>query len=269
MNVADQRLARAVRNAAVFGLDDVAVSVGVTCETVVETLLRLPARGRCDEMWTETMKRPISVRSPDVKTLLRRLPPGLVRVSADNHLPFSGSAGWAQRRADDPGASRAAIAAAVCGDAALRRDKAAAHPRCPPMMLERLAGNSSWWVRSSVAGNTSSGPGIIQRLVDDIWFEATIAAARNPLCPPWTLQRLAAHGFEKVREAAAANPAMPPDTLRRLAGDDAAVVRSAAQEALGMPPPRPGCGHSAGSYIQRARRRLPKTNPTGNDQSNR
>ena len=118
MNDADRQLARAVRNAAVFGLDDVAVSLGVTCDAAAETLLRLSARGRCDEMWAETMKRPINVRSPDVKTLLRRLPPGLVRAAVDNQLPFSGSAGWAQRRVGDPGASRAAIAT-VCGDAAL------------------------------------------------------------------------------------------------------------------------------------------------------
>ena len=262
MNDADRQLARAVRNAAVFGLDDVAVSLGVTCDAAAETLLRLPARGRCDEMWAETVKRPVNVRSPDVKTLLRRLQPGLVRVSVDNHLPFSGSAGWAQRRADDAGPTRAAIAAGACGDA-FRRYKAAGHPRCPPMMLERLAGDSSWGVRSQVAANTSSGPGIIERLLDDIWFDVTIAAARNPLCPPWTLQRLAGHGFEKVREAAAANPAIPSDMLQHLARDHDVGVRSAAQEALGMPPPRPGCGHSAGSYIQRARRRLPKTNPTG------
>ena len=130
---------------------------------------------------------------------------------------------------------------------------AAANPRCPPELLERLASDMSPNVCAAVASNPASSPELLQQLRTETQWPVPVslagnpntateilaeladrdtitqsAVASNPSTDRDTLWHLARSHDIDVRRGVALNPLCPPDILQKLVSDnDYRVVETA------------------------------------------
>ena len=74
------------------------------------------------------------------------------------------------------------VARVLQPNATQRRD-AAEDPRTSAKVLVHLAGDTSWWVSSGVAGNSHTPPELLRQLVGDGEASVRQTAVQNPNCP--------------------------------------------------------------------------------------
>ena len=99
------------------------------------------------------------------------------------------------------------------------RRAAAAHPNCPPPLLQRLAHDPDPDVRAAAMTNPSLDPNIVDRLANSNIAYQKADAMRSPHTPPATLTDATRRHRGPPATAAAANPRLP------LAGQLAAAQR--------------------------------------------
>ena len=101
----------------------------------------------------------------------------------------------------------------------------ARNPSTPAKVLETLAVDDDWEVRSEVAGNPSTPAKVLATLAIDDEEEVRIAVAVNPGTPAASLETLARDEEELVRQFVASHPNTPLQVLEILSRDDDEEVR--------------------------------------------
>jgi 3-methyladenine DNA glycosylase AlkC len=104
------------------------------------------------------------------------------------------------------------------------RRRFAQHKNTPVALLEALAKDEHWVVRSSVAGNPNTPVAVLDALAQEWDQYVPIAVAENPNTPVALLETLV-RGDEGVSGSVAKNPNTPIAVLEALAKDDAPYVR--------------------------------------------
>ena len=238
---------RMARGAPAANLNDTAAAAGMSTRRLVAALRTATPRGRCDRALVDAQKR---MGAPAAATLDRSFcPPWLIRA-ADAGAP-SGTAGWAARSCDQPGATRAALVdAAVSDNPQIRRTVAAAQ-RCPAAVLGRLSSDGVGGVRKAAAHNISNRAEFLMCLANDDDTVVRYLATDNPSiprcllglgedwsdpdarqcvaedwdCPPAALHKLAASDDNDVQTALSENQTCKPETLDQLADSTDWIVR--------------------------------------------
>ena len=109
----------------------------------------------------------------------------------------------------------------------------ATNPRTTPRSLDRLAHDDPY-LRLLVAGNTSTAPQTLNRLIAGVDSAIARAAAANPACAPATLDRLCVGGDALLAAAAASNASCAAETVASIVqraldrGDGGSAVAQAA-----------------------------------------
>ena len=239
--------ARMARSVPAANLDDTAAAAGMSTRRLVAALRTATPRGRCDRALIDAQKR---MGVPAAATLERSFcPPWLIRCAGAG-AP-SGTAGWAARSCDRPGATRAALVDAAVSDNQQIRRVVAAAPRCPAAVLGRLSSDGVDGVRKAAAHNISnraeflmclarddntvvrylatdnlSTPRCLLGLGED-WSDpdARQCVAEDWDCPPAALHKLASVDDNDVQTALSENQTCKPETLDQLADSTDWIVR--------------------------------------------
>ena len=133
-------------------------------------------------------------------------------LPADTNM--AGSASWAGRGALHAGASRRLLTR-LAGDTdpELRRVSASSVV-CPPVLLERLAGDDQAGHAATL--NPAMRPAALRRLAVHSRWVVRAGVAENPACSPDLVDSLTEDSSEVVRQAAAANPNISEGVLQRI-----------------------------------------------------
>jgi FOG: CheY-like receiver len=108
----------------------------------------------------------------------------------------------------------------------------AGNPHTSPMVLGKLASDSSEKVRSRVAENANVPVSVLKTLVEDKSVEVRISAAENPNLPEELFKQLAEDSNEDVRLGLSGNRKVPVDILKLLAQDENVYVSATANKTL-------------------------------------
>jgi hypothetical protein len=82
------------------------------------------------------------------------------------------------------------------------RMRAAAHPDCPPQLLEQLAADPNQWVAQQAVTQPSASSAVLERGAAHAHPLVRLAVTQHPVCPPSLGRRLIDDPDPEVRQAA-------------------------------------------------------------------
>ena len=247
---------RAARSAAALPIAAVAAACGVNDKSVKRALRATHSRGVCDRDAAQAY--PALASEQRAAVLAGRWCPPALRRAAETDRSLkarragTGTASWASTTKEiaSAGPSAAAVLTALLSRpprAGARHASrlsgytllaAGADPDCAAAVLVRLAGDTSWRVRTAAASHPECPPPLLAVLAPNTSHDPRVraAVASHPACPSDVFVRLASEPNWNVRAGAAANPRCPPRMLRRFARDDHYLPRCALAANPSCPP---------------------------------
>ena len=188
---------RACRAAPAFGVETAAEAAGVSLAAAQKALKGLPRRGRCLQLAEELLPALPAGRTYAYdalgETLLKstglskRIAPPAVRLLAEDAPEkllrrASGTDVWHSRRAvlwESALWPRAGFAAQAADGSIDDAAGVAGLATCPPVMLQRLAAETDWEVRTAVASNPDAPAGALVLLSRDQDADVAFAVVNN------------------------------------------------------------------------------------------
>ena len=203
--------ARMARSAPQIPIRLVGAVFGVGNDYMTRVLDDLNGRGRCAAAAAAVLREAATITAAVAAT--SSVSPAVIRAvenkprTGDVHL--FGTSGWAGRRTRGVALTRHAAVMSATQPTKRHRIGVSTSASCPSLILETLAGDDLFEVRTATSVSTAASAALLARLAADPDLDVGAIVAANPATPQTQLRFLSHHEHGPVRGVAAANPANP------------------------------------------------------------
>ena len=204
--------ARMARSAPQIPTRQVGAVFGAGNDYMIRVLDGLNTRGRCAAAAAAVLREATTITAA-VVAASPAAPPGAIRAAqsklrtSDAHLV--GTPGWAGRQTHQVAMTRHAAVVFAAQPSKRNRIGVSTSASCPPLILETLAGDQLFEVRTAASVSTAASAALLARLATDPDPDVAAIVAANPATHQTQLRFLSHHERASVRVLAAANPANP------------------------------------------------------------